>query len=197
MTKKKIIEDMIKHCGSISQDKKFVSMHYIGRIKGIGAMCNGFAMYLDKDMPEVKTKSTYELKENDVNNHFGDNLAYQLSGAIEIDKSLLDAWIKKHRRSFSHNDNRFVIGISEAFGNTAYIIVDAWYLRNQLEYVKNNRIFIMPDKFRYNYDDSVYIGAIYSFSDNFEDVKCLTLPINFQGGIIKPDLVIEGGIPKG
>lgn len=173
MTKKKVIEDLIKHC-----DNKY----YYGN----NWVVNGYVAYKDEELPEMEMEST--LSENipeKMDYIFSDTL--RLSEAIEIDKAVLKEWIRNHKR---REKIPFTIGV-ENESEISYIFVNPWYLRNQFEYVKDNRIFIQPEKFRDRYGYSAYIGGIYSFSEDFNKTKCVTLPI-FWAGDFTVDYMVKG-----
>ena len=186
MTKEKILADIVKYSATAKdkRTKKLTPQFYYGN----NWIINGFCAYKDADMPTLEMEST--LHENVIStadNLFADNTIRELSNAIEIDIDVLKAWIKKHRR----NDSRkvpFVIGIKKE-NDVRYVCVNGWYLRNQFEYLKDNYIFIQPEKFKNSSGNKVYYGGIYSFSKDFT-IKCITLPV-FCRGPIKVDYMIE------
>jgi len=173
MTKKKVIEDLIKHCDN---------EYYYGN----NWVVNGYVAYKDEDLPEMELENTLseDIPEK-MDYIFSDTL--RLSEAIEIDKAVLKEWIRTHKR---REKIPFTIGV-ENESEISYIFVNPWYLRNQFEYVKDNRIFIQPEKFRDRYGYPAYIGGIYSFSEDFNKTKCVTLPI-FWAGDFTVDYMVKG-----
>ncbi len=188
MTKRKIIEDLIKHPAGVTKN------YFVGRFDDVGCVCNGGAIYLDKEFPnEVEDQKTFDLVKKNYEYIFEESGLCSLSNAIEIDRDVLQQFIKTHKRNASVDEKGpFIIGLRQERNNFRYICINPWYLRDQLEYVKNNRIFIRPDMVRYHYDDAVYIGIVYSFSDDFITTMCATLPVNWNGNgrKIVPDYII-------
>lgn len=188
MTKKKIIEDIIKHSPT-SRDKdtlKLIPQFYCGQ----NWIINAHSIYKDAKMPPLEFESSMsESSISTAEGFFTDSKLRELSSAIEIDTSVLKAWIKEHRR----NDcvkRPFIIGLKKG-EYIRYICINGWYLRNQLEYLKDNRIFIEPDRFRPCGDNAkVYVGVVYSFSDDFNTTMCATNPV-FWNGEFKADYMIK------
>lgn len=176
MTKQKVIEDLVKHC-----DNKY----YYGN----NWVVNGYVAYKDENLPEMELDSTLcEDVPRKMDYIFSDSI--RLSEAIEIDKTVLKEFLKNKRRDRLRDRIPFTIGIEDE-GEISYIFVNPWFLRNQLEYVKDNRIFIQPEKFRDRYGYPAYIGGIYSFSEDFNKTKCVTLPI-FWNGDFTVDYMVKG-----
>lgn len=191
MTKKKIIEDIIKH-SSTAKDKntlKLIPQFYCDQ----NWIINAHSIYKDAKMPPLEIESTMsESVISTAEGLFTDSKLRELSSAIEIDTSVLKAWIREHRR----NDcvkKPFIIGLKKG-GCIRYICINGWYLRNQLEYLKDNRIFIEPDKFRPCGDYAkVYVGFVYSFSDDFNTTMCATLPVLWNGELQADYMIKERG----
>lgn len=187
MTKKKVIEDIIKHAVTArdKQTQKWVPQFYYDQ----NWILNGYCAYKDAKMPEMEIKST--LPDNVVSkadDMFSDSILRELSEAIEIDKNVLNEWCKTHRRN-DPDKVPFIICLKKGT-EKRYICINGWYLRNQFEYLKDNRIFIQPDKFRNRFGDAMYIGGVYSFSDDFTTTMCMTLPV-YWAKEIKVDCMIE------
>ena len=157
MTKKKALEDMMKHGSAYFRDE----------YDGYKIACNRYAFYADIDMPDIEnTGKPFDNVASLFDDMFGEAVIRDLRPAIEIDRNALDKVIKSQRRK-EGDIKPFRIRLKNAY--TEWIIcVNPWYLRDQLEYVKNNRLFLM--------NGMSIKKPLYSFSDDFASVMCATLP---------------------
>ena len=153
MTKKKIIEDMQKRA------EKFFCWTD-GEYKYV---CDGIRLYRDAEMPDVEfTKE----QPRSIEYMFSDKkFVYNVDDAIYMDMEVLTKYLKSHRRPIIwRNDDAFIIEYKER-----QIGVNPWYLRDMLEYTKDNRLFFCKEKPERN--------PIYSVSEGFIVTQCLTLPV--------------------
>lgn len=156
-SKAKIIEDMKYR--ALRQNNKFYSWvtgdyHYI---------TDGIRVMRDMVMPETETS---EDAPTSIERMFADeNIVYGVEDAVYMDMDLLKRYLKEHRRPVEMSiGDAFVIdykGIE--------IGVNPWFLRDQLQYVKDNRLFFRKENPNRN--------PILSISEDYHTTQALLLPV--------------------
>lgn len=184
MTKRKVIDDLL---GRGTKD-------YVAEYNDYNIFLNGHFMICDREnipVPEEYDLNKFDNVENMYNNVFPYDLAYELSEAIEVNYEALKKFIKGKRRN-DYDKKPFVIDL----GNNRYICVDAWYLRDAIEYLsdrynKNYNIYIKNDFFNRG-EYAIYKSPIYMFGGNqLNQQKLIFLPVNYISDRIEASMKWE------
>lgn len=162
MTKAKVIEDLRKHSAN--------GLFYTWLGDGYAWYLNGYAAYRDAE-PLPSFDYDVEQKIKDPQAIFKEADEGRLK-RVEIDKDILKAFIKSHRRNaITSYRERFKINYKGSL-----IAVNPWLLQDMCEYVKDYAIYINED---WNgYPDISYREPLWGFSTDFLSIQCLTLPVS-------------------
>lgn len=156
MTKEKIIEGMRKRSEKIFTGKNGEYTYYCDG-------CRYFEIYGMELAIQLKENPLYKPVK-----FFDDATIRDLSNAISIDKKRFNEWFKDRRR----NGGARVPMICK-YGDRL-VAFNPWFMKEQFEFCKDWRIFLSTNKDAWK---NSYIAPIYSFSIDFNSIRCVTLPV--------------------